>query len=94
MVGFTRLIMKPSIILLQSKFMHPRVAKRMEVIRELLHREIPFHPLPLRGENILQEMFDSLAVADYASYFLAKEYGIDPAPVEMVEDFKKRLVEN
>jgi len=91
MVGFTHLDMNPSLILLKSQFMHPRVVTRMEVMESILGDKIPFHTLTLKGEDLLQEMFDSLAVADYASFYLAEEYGIDPAPVAMVEDFKKKL---
>jgi glucose/mannose-6-phosphate isomerase len=91
MVGFTRLLMKPALIYLKSRFMHPRIARRMEVMRELLREKIPIYTLELTGADLLQETFESLAVADYASYHLAKAYGIDPAPVEMVEDFKQRL---
>lgn len=91
MVGFTRLLMKPALIFLESRFMHPRVKRRMDVMEEILGREIPIHRLSFAGESALFEMFESLAVADYASYYLAQACGIDPAPVEMVETFKKKL---
>lgn len=91
MVGFTRLIMKPAIVYLKSRLTHPRILKRMAVMEELLRAKMPFFSVELQGADHLQEMFDSLAVADYATYYLAKAYGIDPAPVEMVEEFKKKL---
>lgn len=91
MVGFTRLVMNPIVIQLRSRFTHPKILKRMDVMRNLLQDKMPFYDLALQGSAPIQEMFDSLAVADYATYHLAKAYGIDPAPVAMVEDFKKRL---
>ena len=91
MVGFTRLLMKPALILLESRSMHPRVERRMEVMKELLGGEMPIVRVPAAGDGLLQEMFASLLIADYASYYLASEYGIDPAPVAMVEDFKRKL---
>lgn len=91
MVGFTRLLMKPALIFLESRFMHPRVKRRMDVMEEILGGEIPIHRFLFEGESPLFEMFEGLAVADYASYYLAQAYGIDPAPVEMVEAFKKKL---
>ncbi len=91
MVGYTHLAMKPALIFLQPPQMNPKILKRMEVMRDLLGDKLPVLILPLQGENLLQSMFDSLGVADYSSYYLAKNYGFDPAPVEMVENFKKRI---
>ena len=91
MVGFTKLLMKPAIVLLESRFMHPRVERRMEVLKEILGGEMPILRVSAAGDTLLQEMFASLLIADYASYFLAAEYGVDPAPVAMVEEFKRKL---
>jgi len=91
MVGWTRLVTNPAIIYLKSSRIDPRNAKRMSVMESLLSGKMPFIGVELRGSSHLEEMFDALAVADYATFYLAKAYGIDPAPVAMVEDFKKRL---
>ncbi|HKY63354.1 MAG TPA: bifunctional phosphoglucose/phosphomannose isomerase [bacterium] len=91
MVGFTRLLMKPVLVFLESRFMHPRIERRMEVMKELLAGEMPVLRVPAAGDTPLQEMFGCLLIADYASYYLAAEYGVDPAPVAMVEEFKRKL---
>ncbi|MDO8520441.1 MAG: bifunctional phosphoglucose/phosphomannose isomerase [Deltaproteobacteria bacterium] len=91
MVGWTQNLMKPYFIFLRSKFSHPMIGRRMDVMREIFQDKYPILDLHLAGENRLQEMFDSLAVADYASYYLALEYGVDPEKVDMVENFKKKL---
>lgn len=91
MVGYTRLLMKPALIFLESRFMHPRIERRMEVMKELLGGEMPVLRVPAAGDTLLQEMFASLLIADYASYYLAAEYGVEPGPVAMVEEFKKKL---
>jgi glucose/mannose-6-phosphate isomerase len=91
MVGYSQLIMEPVIVYLVSQFMDRRIAKRMAVMKEVLGDKIPILEIPLAGRDPLQETFDALAVADYTTYFLAEKMGIDPTPVEMVEDFKKRL---
>ena len=92
MVGWTQCsTMNPYFIFLRSQFMHPRVAKRMDVMKSLFKGKIPVYDLQLEGENRLQEMFDSLAIADYASTYLAMDYGVDPVKVDMVENFKKSL---
>lgn len=91
MVGYTQLLMNPAIVYLRRRQMHPRIGRRMEVMKELLGDKIPFHSVELKGANLLEEMFDAVLIGDYTSYYLAKSYGIDPVPVQMVEDFKKRL---
>lgn len=91
MVGFTKLLMKPALVILESRFMHPRVERRMEVMKEILGKDMPVLRVPAAGETLLQEVFASLLIADYASYHLAMEYGVEPAPVAMIEDFKRRL---
>ncbi|MBM4177501.1 bifunctional phosphoglucose/phosphomannose isomerase, partial [Candidatus Gribaldobacteria bacterium] len=48
--------------------------------------------IEMQGNNKLEKMFNTLLLFDFASYYLALEYGIDPVPVEIVEDFKKRLL--
>ena len=91
MVGFTKLLMNPVMVYIKSRFMHERIGKRMAVMQELLSDKIPFVEVNLQGSNLAEEMFDAHALADYSSYYLAKLYGVDPAPVKLVEDFKKRL---
>lgn len=92
MVGFTKLLMRPAILCLKSKFMHPQILKRMVVTQGLLINQMSFHTIELAGSNLLQEMFDAVVIGDYTTYYLALAYGMDPAPVTMVEDFKKKLV--
>lgn len=92
MVGFTKMLMKPAIIYLKSKFMHPRILQRMAVMGDLLKNKMSFHSIDLAGDNLLQEMFDAVVIGDFTSYYLALAYGVDPAPVAMVEDFKMRLL--
>jgi glucose/mannose-6-phosphate isomerase len=91
MVGFSQLIMEPTIVYLISQFMDQRISKRMAVMKEVLGEKIPILEISLSGKDRLQETFDGLGLADYATYFLAERIGVDPAPVEMVEKFKKQL---
>jgi len=92
MVGYTQLLMPTALIYVRHSQMNPRVAKRMEVMTEVLPPEISVHEIVARGDSLWKTTFEALAVGDYTSYYLAKEYGIDPTPVAMVEDFKQRLV--
>ncbi|MBX7148145.1 bifunctional phosphoglucose/phosphomannose isomerase [bacterium] len=91
MVGFTKMLMKTAVVYFKGQCMHPRIYKRMDVMKNLLSDKMPFFDVELKGDNHLQELWDAILIGDFTSYYLAKEYGVDPAPVDMVEEFKKNL---
>ena len=71
---------------------HPRIKKRMAITKELLHEnEQPVLILKLSGPNLLARMFSAILMGMYVGYYLALEYKVDPSPVDMVEDLKKKL---
>ncbi|HCU24595.1 MAG TPA: hypothetical protein DF383_06225, partial [Deltaproteobacteria bacterium] len=57
MVGFTKLLMKPALLILESRFMNPGLRRRMDVMQELLEGEMPVHRLRFKGDELLHEMF-------------------------------------
>lgn len=71
---------------------NPRILKRMNVT-ERLYRErgLPVEVVIVNGKNPLHKLFSSVLIADWTAYYLAKEYGIDPEPVPLVEEFKKLI---
>lgn len=92
MVGYTNLLMTPFFILFQKRNDHKRVIKRMEIFTELMKEKgLETERISLTGESILEWIFEASHIGDWLSYYLALEYGIDPEPVDMVEDFKKRM---
>lgn len=92
MVGYTKLLMPIAIIHLKWSGMDERITKRMRVMGEVLPQEIDQYEIKLTGTDLMNSTFEGVLVGDYCSYHLAQNYGIDPTPVAMVEDFKKRLV--
>lgn len=92
MIAYSNLILNPAIIYLISRFSHERVKKRMAVMKKILLPRVPVIEIPLSGTAPLEEIFESLAVSDYTSYYLAKIYGNDPEKVEMIEDFKTKMM--
>ncbi|MDP2967296.1 MAG: SIS domain-containing protein, partial [bacterium] len=82
------------VIMLRDSDDHPKILKAMELTAVLLKKkgiEVDF--VEIKGESILEKLFKNLILSDWVSYYLAKEYRIDPAPVEIVEEFKKKLEE-
>ncbi|MBD3314067.1 bifunctional phosphoglucose/phosphomannose isomerase [Candidatus Woesearchaeota archaeon] len=71
---------------------HMRIKKRMKITKEILQNiGLPVLIIKLTGPNRLARMFSSILMGMYAGYYLALEYGIDPSPVDLVEDLKKQM---
>jgi glucose/mannose-6-phosphate isomerase len=81
-----------AVIDLRSHLEHPRVQKRFEVTERLLSG---LRPTPLvvqaEGETILDQLLWMVAYGDFVSLYLALLNGLNPAPVDLVEKFKKVL---
>jgi glucose/mannose-6-phosphate isomerase len=81
-----------AVVDLRSNLEHPRVQKRFEVTERLLSGKRPApHIVTVQGENILEELLWALAYGDFVTLYLAFLNGVDPAPVDLVEKFKKEL---
>lgn len=92
MVGFTHVRARYHFILLRDKADQPRVRRRMDVFGELFQeRGLPVMQVNLEGDSFLKRVFGTIYLFDWVSYYLALRYGVDPAPVDMVEDFKKAM---
>lgn len=98
MVGFTKIpnfkipISNFHILILRSPRALPINLKRMELTCRILRkRGMAVDIIYIKGYNILDEIFSNILLADWASYYLALAYKIDPTPVKIVEEFKKNL---
>lgn len=82
-------------VLLRDKDMHPRVAKRMDITRQILADEgVRIIEIWSRGFDLLSRIFSLIYIGDFISYYLAILYGVDPTPVDRVTYLKKKLAEN
>lgn len=79
-------------IFLNDESDNEHIQKRMSVLSDLLkEKNYEVTNLELSGSNVLEKIFTSLLIADWAALSLAKTKGTDPQSVPFVEDFKKRL---
>jgi glucose/mannose-6-phosphate isomerase len=86
---------KPYVVVdLRSNLEHPRVQKRFTVTERLLSgmRPVP-HVVQAQGETLLKQLLWTAVYGDFVTLYLALLNGVDPAPVELVERFKKALDE-
>jgi glucose/mannose-6-phosphate isomerase len=93
MVGWTLPQGKFVVIMLRDPEDHPRNLKRFEITAGLLREKgVDVELIDMAGEDVFSKIFMSIALGDFASYYLALEYGQDPTPVAMVEELKHLLV--
>lgn len=79
-------------IFLKDELDNPRILKRMAVTAKLLKsHKLNVETIKLAEENIFTKIFSSLQLADWTSYYIAKEYGIDPTDLSIIEEFKKLI---
>lgn len=81
------------VLILKDDNDHPRIKKRMDVTAKLLKEKglkVDIVKLP-KDKNLLVKIFSNYILSQWTSYYLALEYKIDPSPVKIVEEFKKRL---
>ena len=70
-----------------------KILKRMEMTSELFKKnKLNTEIVEMAGENIFEKIFSSLQLADWVSYYIAKEYGVDPADLSVIEEFKKLVI--
>lgn len=80
-------------ILLKDPGDDQRILKRMEILEKLYRgRGIALEAFELAGEDVWHKLFSSLLVADWAAYYNAMQYGLEPEQVPMIEEFKKEMV--
>jgi glucose/mannose-6-phosphate isomerase len=79
-------------LFLRSKFDHERNQLRTELTRKSFMLEgFNTDLIEAEGETALAQMWTSLLLGDYAAFYLAMLYEVDPTPVEMIENFKKEM---
>lgn len=79
-------------IILRDNQDDPRIIKRMEITANLIKESgADVEIIEMQGATKIEKIFNALLLGDWASYYLAQNYGIDPVPVAIVEKFKKQL---
>jgi len=71
---------------------HPRNRKRMDLTKQAFMLEgINTDFLDARGESLLAHMWTLILFGDYMAYYLAMAYGVDPTPIQALENFKTEM---
>lgn len=73
---------------------HPRNRLRSDLTRKAFMLEgMNTDFVNARGRTPLAHMWTMILFGDYVAYYLAMGYGVDPTPVEALEDFKRSMAE-
>jgi glucose/mannose-6-phosphate isomerase len=81
-----------TVIDLRSNLEHPQVQKRFEVSERLLSGMRPApHIVQAEGETLLEQLVWTVNLGDFVTLYTGILNGLNPAPVDLVEKFKKEL---
>ena len=98
MVGFERekdtreLSSKFYFIFLKDQDDHPRIKTRMNISKDIYQKkDLPVEIINLKGRSIWKKIFSSLLLADWAAFYTAKQYKLEPAETKVIASFKNIL---
>jgi glucose/mannose-6-phosphate isomerase len=91
MVGFTNLLAQYKVLIFKDPNDHERVQKRMQIFKQVLADKISTEIIEMPEGSTLVKIFSTLMIGLWTSYYLALTYGINPTPVDMVEEFKNLM---
>jgi glucose/mannose-6-phosphate isomerase len=84
-----------AIVMLSDPLAHPRVRLRTDITMDVVSDRVGIAgTVVAQGSSVLARLFSLIAVGDVASVALANRAGVDPTPIPILEDFKRRLKES
>ena len=86
----TRQVM--TIVTLRSDFEHPQVERRFSLVKEFVGEAVAsVIEVRAEGSGPLAQLFDLIMIGDFVSLHVASREGIDPGPIPVLVDVKRRL---
>lgn len=80
------------VVFLRDSEDHKRVAKRMDITKEILRKKgINIIEVFSKGRGLLSRVMSLIFIGDMVSFYLAILNGVDPTPVDRVTYLKKEL---
>jgi len=83
------------IIYLEDKEGSLRIKQREDITRKIIENNVAdIIACPTKGQSKLARMFSLIYLGDLVSYYLALLNGVDPSPVNCIENLKKELAKH
>lgn len=80
------------VVVLRDRDDHAQVQKRFRATRDLVEGSVGgWHEVETDGESRLSRTLSLVQLGDWASFWLAMRKGVDPTPVETIQELKKTL---
>ncbi|MBS3137989.1 bifunctional phosphoglucose/phosphomannose isomerase [Candidatus Woesearchaeota archaeon] len=92
-VGFTTKLAPFHIVFLTDEFDHQQIKKRITIMKDLVKgKNYSTTEIAIKGNTELSRLFSGILLGDLLSYYLAVNNNINPTPVDIIEELKKRLI--
>jgi len=79
---------------LRHEYEHPQLARRFELVDDVLGEVVGgVHQVVAEGDGPLAQLFDLVLFGDFVSLHLAYLAGVDPGPIPILDDLKRRMAE-
>lgn len=83
---------KLAVVLLSDEDDNPRIKLRQDFFAQSLKdKGVVVHQLASSGGSRLARLFSLVQIGDFTSYYLSAINGVDPTPVEAIENLKSEL---
>ena len=80
------------VVVLRDRDDHGQIQKRFDATRKLVEGSVGgWHEVETDGDSRLSRMLSLVQYGDWASLWLAYRKGVDPTPVETIQELKKTL---
>ena len=80
------------LVLLADSGEHPQVARRRAASAELAsERGIRVSELTMAGKHPLERFASVVQLIDYATVYLGVASGVDPTPIQIIQELKERI---
>lgn len=81
-----------ALLLLRHAHEHPRIKKRIDVTLPLVEDHVAFvEQFHSEGATDIERLFDLAYFGDFVATYLAIAQGVDPTPVDVIEDLKRQI---
>ncbi|HWQ75975.1 MAG TPA: bifunctional phosphoglucose/phosphomannose isomerase [Syntrophomonas sp.] len=95
LVGFeepAELLSRMLVVILRDPDEHEQVKKRIRITGDIIREKVAgIMEIEASGKSWLAKLYSLIYIGDYASFYLALEYGINPTPVQVIDYLKAEL---
>ncbi|MEM3957537.1 MAG: bifunctional phosphoglucose/phosphomannose isomerase [Thermoproteota archaeon] len=79
------------VVFIDSRFKNPYLAESINQLVSTIEKEgVGLSIVKPLGETMLEEMLSAIILGDWVSYYLAILRGVDPAPVKLISELKRK----